>query len=39
VGREVELVAVERFLDSLPGSAAALVIESEVGIGKTTMWR
>jgi len=38
VGREAELVAVERFLESVPKGPAALVIEGEPGIGKTTVW-
>jgi class 3 adenylate cyclase/ATP/maltotriose-dependent transcriptional regulator MalT len=38
VGREAELVAVERFLDGVPTGPAALVIEGEAGIGKTTVW-
>jgi DNA-binding CsgD family transcriptional regulator len=39
VGREVELAATQRFLDVLPEGPAALVIEGEAGIGKTTIWR
>ena len=39
IGREAELAAVDRFLDSLQAGAAALVIEGEAGIGKTTVWR
>jgi DNA-binding CsgD family transcriptional regulator len=38
VGREPELAAIERFLTALPGTSAALVIEGEAGIGKTTLW-
>ena len=38
VGREVELAAVERFLDTLADGPAAVVIEGEAGIGKTTVW-
>jgi len=38
VGREVELGAVERFLDRVALGPAALVIEGEAGIGKTTVW-
>ena len=38
VGREVELAAVERILDSLAVGPAAVVIEGEAGIGKTTVW-
>jgi DNA-binding CsgD family transcriptional regulator/tetratricopeptide (TPR) repeat protein len=39
IGREAELAAAKRFLDSLPEGPAALVIEGEPGIGKTTVWR
>jgi len=38
VGREAELDAVERFLDALTAGPAALVIDGEAGIGKTTLW-
>ena len=38
VGREAELSAVERFLDSVPTGPVALVIEGEAGIGKTTVF-
>jgi DNA-binding CsgD family transcriptional regulator len=38
VGREQELAAIERFLTDVPGMPAALVIEGEPGIGKTTLW-
>ena len=38
VGRETELGAVERFLDRVSSGPAALVIEGEAGIGKTTVW-
>ena len=39
VGREAELEAVERFLERLrEGSPAALLLEGEAGIGKTTVW-
>ncbi|HEX5798987.1 MAG TPA: AAA family ATPase [Gaiellaceae bacterium] len=37
-GREVELGAVERVLAALPEEPAALVLEGEAGIGKTTIW-
>ena len=37
-GRDVELGAVERFLAVVPGEPAALVLEGEAGIGKTTIW-
>src|SRR5829696_6082736 len=39
IGREAELAAAERFLESLPEGPAALVVEGEAGIGKTTVWR
>ena len=38
LGREEELAAVGRFLAGGPGPAAALVLEGEAGIGKTTLW-
>jgi len=39
LGREAELEAVERFLNAVRERAAALVIEGEAGIGKTTVWQ
>jgi DNA-binding CsgD family transcriptional regulator len=39
IGREAELAAAHRFLDALPEGPAALVVEGEPGIGKTTVWR
>ena len=36
IGREAELVALEGFLDGPP---AALLVDGEAGIGKTTVWR
>ena len=38
VGRDIELAAVERFLDAADSWPAALVVEGEAGIGKTTIW-
>ena len=38
LGRDEELAAVSRFLTNGPGPAAALVLEGEAGIGKTTLW-
>ena len=38
VGRDAELAAVERFLAALSDEPAALVVEGEAGIGKTTVW-
>jgi DNA-binding NarL/FixJ family response regulator len=38
IGREAEHGAAERFLDRLGERPAALVIEGDAGIGKTTVW-
>ena len=38
VGRGVELAVVERFVERGAQSLAALVVEGEPGIGKTTIW-
>jgi hypothetical protein len=37
-GRDLELAAMERFLDGAPTWPSAVVIEGEAGIGKTTLW-
>jgi DNA-binding CsgD family transcriptional regulator len=37
-GRDLELAAMNRFLDSWPMWPSAAVIEGEAGIGKTTLW-
>src|SRR5262245_48381537 len=39
VGRDGELAAVSRFLDSAASGPSALVLEGEAGIGKTAVWR
>ncbi len=39
VGRGAELAAVEPFLDRAALGLAALVVEGEAGIGKTTVWQ
>ncbi len=39
VGRESELFAVESFLGAIRDGFAALVLEGEPGIGKTTIWQ
>jgi DNA-binding CsgD family transcriptional regulator len=40
VGRRQELAAIDVFLDeAADGAAAALVLEGEAGIGKTSVWR
>ena len=38
IGRAAELRAVEQFTDAARTSPAALVVEGEPGIGKTTLW-
>ena len=38
MSRETESWAVEEFLASVPSDPAALVVEGEAGIGKTTVW-
>ncbi|HZC28383.1 MAG TPA: AAA family ATPase, partial [Gaiellaceae bacterium] len=39
VGREAELASLKAFIDETEGGAAALVLEGEAGVGKTTLWR
>jgi DNA-binding CsgD family transcriptional regulator len=39
VGREAELVALWRFLDSIPSGPTALLLTGDPGIGKTTVWK
>ncbi len=39
LGREAEMVAVDKLLDSGRRGRAALVLEGNPGIGKTTVWR
>ena len=38
VGREDEIERILRFVDAHPEGAAALVVEGQAGIGKTTLW-
>jgi hypothetical protein len=38
VGRERELTALHDFADEVKGRPAALVLEGEAGIGKSTLW-
>src|SRR5262245_56333096 len=38
-GRETELVAIQELLNSARHGLAALVLEGDPGIGKTTVWR
>jgi DNA-binding CsgD family transcriptional regulator len=39
VGREAELLVVDGFLGAIRDGFAALVLEGEAGIGKTTVWQ
>jgi predicted ATPase len=39
VGRDAPLAEVARFVDAVAGGPAALLLEGEPGIGKTTLWR
>ena len=39
VGRQQELADIDRFLAADGGFPAALMLEGEAGIGKTTLWR
>jgi DNA-binding CsgD family transcriptional regulator len=38
VGREAELASLDAFIGEVEGGAAALVLEGEAGVGKTTLW-
>jgi DNA-binding CsgD family transcriptional regulator len=38
VGREAELASLNAFVDETEGGAAALVLEGEAGVGKSTLW-
>src|SRR5215469_9787067 len=38
LGREAELTEIRRFLDAADGGPAALLLEGEPGIGKTSLW-
>jgi DNA-binding CsgD family transcriptional regulator len=38
VGREAELASVNAFIEGAGGGPAALVLEGEAGIGKSTLW-
>ena len=38
IGRDAELGALGRFLDTVPAAPRACLIEGEAGIGKTTLW-
>ena len=39
IGRQAELGAITRFIESIPSGPVALVLGGEPGIGKTTLWR
>jgi DNA-binding CsgD family transcriptional regulator/tetratricopeptide (TPR) repeat protein len=39
VGRDSELTSIERALDTITSGSAAVVIEGQAGIGKTTVWQ
>src|ERR671937_1850566 len=39
VGRDQELALVDSFLDAADAFPAAILVEGEAGIGKTTLWR
>ena len=39
VGREPELRRVDEFLDAIQAGPIALVLEGEIGIGKTALWK
>lgn len=39
IGRDLELELIERFVAQLEHGPSALVLEGEVGAGKTTLWR
>ncbi len=38
VGREEDVASVQAFVDQPPGGPTALVLEGELGIGKSTLW-
>jgi ABC-type transport system involved in cytochrome c biogenesis ATPase subunit len=38
IGRDEELLGVERFLEAVPHGPRALLIEGEAGAGKTALW-
>jgi DNA-binding CsgD family transcriptional regulator/tetratricopeptide (TPR) repeat protein len=38
IGRDRELAAADSFLDTVASGTAALLIESEAGMGRTTLW-
>jgi len=38
-GRDAELATISEFVAGISGGAAALVLEGEAGVGKTTLWK
>src|SRR5436190_1088049 len=38
VGRDAELASINAFIGEMEGGAAALVLEGEAGVGKSTLW-
>ena len=38
VGRDAELASLDSFIGEMEGGAAALVLEGEAGVGKSTLW-
>ncbi len=39
VGRESEIDSVHDFLEAVPAGPITMLIQGEIGIGKTTLWR
>lgn len=39
VGREAELACLDGFVEAVSGAPAAVLLEGEAGIGKSTLWR
>jgi len=39
VGRDAELASLHDFVERVQADSAALVLEGEAGMGKTTLWR
>src|SRR4029453_16425836 len=39
VGRDSELASIRDFVSTISDGAAALVLQGEAGMGKTTLWR
>lgn len=39
VGRQMELQAINRFIDRMGDGPAGLLLEGEAGIGKTVLWQ